>query len=639
MALDQLINHLSSEYLRLLVESMQQGIGSDVSPGPCVYFAAPYENLRRILKSGVILPRNSLPPAAIGQELSATGVQNRRREVWLGDGRPIFPPRQTHDCLNLFFNPANTTIDAMCRNQLLCFGAPLAIGILEIPLDLIDLHHQKIGGIWACSEKNIASGGHTTSVRQELQAENWPWKEIFGLTDEARKIQSRSAEFLLWLEGGENSASAGLPISLVSRILQTPGNPLEVANDIKRSNFTGFRPTRELLQADYHLASFPQYSPISFDETISSFPSVLETMPFDLSAKCFLNASLAWSGHHGIPHVTRVMFWAHYLTRPQAVKLFNGGSQDDVHLAHDAIFSALIHDLRRKTDMEDREHGEDSARHFEQLIAAQCAGDELRIRRVVEAITWHCRPDSEYSDPTNMVFKILKDADALDRGRFGGPCDASDYSGTGCQHSRCKHNGCSYKTLRLSYNTVQSRLDAWPFSKNLAGAAWNVARSTYTAPWPQNGTGAFLANWIKNSIDLILAPTFDDSSELMSFRSLIPSNDSHFSEFKERLPEEGAPKSQQTDRQQPVQQLPDLTLSVRLGSGQHATRGTWIYDASHGIGCILQINATPGRSDSHRVWFAKADAIMAQHPLRGRDVEFVPKESVPVEIRERCPRE
>ena len=98
-------------------------------------------------------------------------------------------------------------------------------------------------------------------------------------------------------------------------------------------------------------------------------------------------------------------------------------------------------------------------------------------------------------------------------------------------------------------------------------------------------------------------------------------------------------KSQQTGCEQPVQLAPDLNLSVRLSSGHYATRGTWIYDSSHGHGCVLQIDATPGRSDSHRVWFAKADAIMSQHPLRGRDVEFVPEENVPIEIRERCPLE
>ena len=624
MALHQVIKHLSSSALRLLVESMQQGIGSDVSPGPCVYFAAPYENLHRILKSGVILPRNSLSSGAIGQELSATSVQNRRGEVLLGDGRSVYPPRQTHDCVNLFFNPANTTIDAMCRNQLSRFGAPLAIGILELPLDLIDLHHQKTGGIWACSNRNIASRARTTSDRQELQAEKWPWKEIFSLSDETRKNQSRSAEFLLWLEGGENGASAGLPISLVSRILQTPGNSLGDAIDIARSEFTGFRTTRNLFEAEHYLASFSQNSPYPFDEAISSFPSAVEAMPFDLSAEYFLNGSLAWSRFHGIPHVTRVMFWVHYLTHPLAHKFFNDGSRDDAHLAHDAIFATLIHDLRRKTDMEDHQHGEDSARHFEQLIVTQCAGDELRIRRVVEAVTWHCRPDSEYSDPTNMVYQILKDADALDRGRLGGPCHASDYSGTSCQDSRCEHNGCAYKTLRLSYSKVYSRSEIWPFSKNLAYAAWNIARSTYTAPWPQHRTGAFLAKWLRNSIDLILTPTSDDSP---------------FYAFGEGLPKKVPLKSQQTGCQHPVQLAPDLNLSFRLSSGQYATRGTWIYDASHGIGCILQINATLGRSDSHRVWFARADAVMTQHPLRGRDVEFVPEETVPSEIRKGRPLE
>lgn len=47
MPLSPLIQHLRDDPVGGLVTQLQQAIGSDGEHGPCVYFAATYEKLRR----------------------------------------------------------------------------------------------------------------------------------------------------------------------------------------------------------------------------------------------------------------------------------------------------------------------------------------------------------------------------------------------------------------------------------------------------------------------------------------------------------------------------------------------------------------------------------------------------------------
>jgi hypothetical protein len=93
---------------------------------------------------------------------------------------------------------------------------------------------------------------------------------------------------------------------------------------------------------------------------------------------------------------------------------------------------------------------------------------------------------------------ILKDADALDRGRFAGPCAGTDFNGTGCDSDYCsKHSGCAYHTLRLNYEGIESPDIDWPFRLNLALAAMNLARATNTSPWDFNAPVPSLIRWIR----------------------------------------------------------------------------------------------------------------------------------------------
>ncbi|MDL2308955.1 HD domain-containing protein [Bacteroidales bacterium OttesenSCG-928-C03] len=122
--------------------------------------------------------------------------------------------------------------------------------------------------------------------------------------------------------------------------------------------------------------------------------------------------------YHGIGHTTRVLFGTHLLLRCiQDV-------DDDVM---DAVYYAcIIHDLGRTHDRACLNHGEISAKLYFPKIKELVSGEILQ-NQVFEAIKYHSIEDKDCPQKTcdNIVFKILKDADALDRGRLYGKCDKS----------------------------------------------------------------------------------------------------------------------------------------------------------------------------------------------------------------------
>lgn len=472
MGLKRLVEYQSSEKFLPVTEGFRQKIGNSESAGPCVYYAASYEALHEIIRSGVVLPRNA-PEKVRTTDLSSTGVQTHRKGIFLGDGTKPHPPKPTHNCLNFFLNPFNTTIDAMCRNQLILDGRPQAMGIIEFPLRGIANYLATKKGLWAFTRRNIAAGGRTSAICKELE-QTFPWEGIFDVSSTGKFAPERSAEFLLWLQERNTDVSAGLPIKVASRLLVSPNSRFSTDFQIKIEEFNGFREEAKLLQAEHFLIKFFQHSSLNPQQALSSFA----------------NQELSHSNIHGIPHITRVMFWAHFLSRPNALKVLLPKHCSDADLGGDSAVAALIHDLCRVSNHEDAVHGERAATKFRDHIVTHCNGNESRTRRIQEAITWHCRPDEDCPNAANPVFKILKDADALDRGRFGGPCEGVDYSGTECSSMRCKHVGCAFKTLRLDHDSVFGSQE-WSFRKSMAFAAWNIASSTRQAPWPNNQPAIF----------------------------------------------------------------------------------------------------------------------------------------------------
>ena len=71
-------------------------------------------------------------------------------------------------------------------------------------------------------------------------------------------------------------------------------------------------------------------------------------------------------------------------------------------------------------------HGENSAKLYHSEIK-QIISDEYLQKQVLEAVKYHSILD-EYCPKevqNNIIFKVLKDADALDRGRLRETCDKS----------------------------------------------------------------------------------------------------------------------------------------------------------------------------------------------------------------------
>lgn len=93
------------------------------------------------------------------------------------------------------------------------------------------------------------------------------------------------------------------------------------------------------------------------------------------------------------------------------------------------------------------------------------------------------------------LWKVLKDADALDRGRFADPCDAVDLTKLGCLIKNCRHTGCVHRTLRLNYEQLGG-------TRAVADAARNLASSVYSAPLSPTEPVKSMINYISESIDV-----------------------------------------------------------------------------------------------------------------------------------------
>ena len=128
-----------------------------------------------------------------------------------------------------------------------------------------------------------------------------------------------------------------------------------------------------------------------------------------------IDASLYHKAHgdHGVMHTYRVM----RLARELSVK-------HHLTLVEDRILmcACCYHDIGRTHDYEDFEHGRDSV--------AECKEKDLfrhfhinpdQQKRVETLMVYHAIPDSHFStndERLQLLYNILKDADAIDRLRF-----------------------------------------------------------------------------------------------------------------------------------------------------------------------------------------------------------------------------
>jgi len=142
-------------------------------------------------------------------------------------------------------------------------------------------------------------------------------------------------------------------------------------------------------------------------------------------------------GLHGIDHTVRVVFWELYLVEISNRQGYAIGEGD----ALAAMYAALIHDLSRQDDRPGGQHGKDAARDFRLLLKTRLSEEQLE--RCLAAVAWH--GFSEEPDVRDPVWMLLKDADALDRARFGYPG-----TGEGCDPARLRLPVLQENTLILS---------------------------------------------------------------------------------------------------------------------------------------------------------------------------------------------
>lgn len=118
------------------------------------------------------------------------------------------------------------------------------------------------------------------------------------------------------------------------------------------------------------------------------------------------------SHDHNFEHLQRVCILSgliHEISRKK-YSVLNDKSLIDVMTA------AIWHDIARENDNEDNEHGKRAA---EFLSKSDFPFINERILQIVE---YHCLDDSQFpvtDKVTKLLYQILKDADALDRVRFG----------------------------------------------------------------------------------------------------------------------------------------------------------------------------------------------------------------------------
>ena len=154
----------------------------------------------------------------------------------------------------------------------------------------------------------------------------------------------------------------------------------------------------------------------SVRDTIDSFAPTMSGLPMHLAKElCYPHMV---NSYHGIAHTARVLLATHLLCN--VIKL----SQDETIAC---CIAAIIHDLGKSNDVEGAEHGYKSMVLYREKITS-LFGDANLQRRTLNAVRYHSVRDDDCPDEVrqDIIWKVLKDADALDRSRFGGRgCDKS----------------------------------------------------------------------------------------------------------------------------------------------------------------------------------------------------------------------
>jgi hypothetical protein len=361
---------------------------------------------------------------------------------------------------------------------------------------------------WSLAPENLAGNRFHTfkpeffnnERRKSSGALSFDWEKIFsvGPSDADHTANSkRSAEFIVRRELDPTEPnSAPIPFELVIRVLApdesvrqltqdqsaflaSTGKPIErISTNQKVPIF--FTPT-ELLKSERGFARSiiwrKQRDAAVIDRLDAALAAIFK-FELDCPELCpvmehFPDEKAAY-GHHGVAHTARVMFWAAFLVQNLPVP-------DREQILRPVLVAAALHDTCRVSDAENPEHGCTAVNKFQRQIESTI-GNPPQVVSCLQAIRLHCQPDEICGQKENLVWQILKDADALDRGRFERP----NYP-----------NGCDARFFR----TETLRLDAPHF--NIAWMAFHLAHMTSYLPLDDKPC-ASLGRAIHNGVEAVL---------------------------------------------------------------------------------------------------------------------------------------
>ncbi len=425
------------EYLRSLAarQRLAQKLDADPTRLSC-YYLCPASNIGSVLEHGIMC--RATAPAKI--DLSSHAVQGRRREALVAiPGQPISRTKRVgiHSTVNFFLNPLNPTFDAFQRNALLLrYGVrnsyPESVLLLELDFERLLKESETY---WSFSPGNLASNCGTYYELTSLSSEHiFDWEAIYSCDDREKypRTRGRAAELIVFI--GDEPHSRPVPWSYVQRVIApahlTAAHLPSVSRDESHVTLCVqdcFKPARELLKGERWFSYFLRSYGLGvdkevFDKFVETCLSLLE-FENDIGTpgrRPFLYSSPSQRfALHGIGHAVRVMFWSRFLL------CYETDVTPDLIRA--CLLAALIHDLCRWSGGADRAHGSRAVSTFAEHVMKAVGGDGSMLDSVVNAVQMHCAEDDECPEAArDIVWAVLKDADALDRGRFDGPEQARD---------------------------------------------------------------------------------------------------------------------------------------------------------------------------------------------------------------------
>ena len=409
----------------------------------------PLDNAIKALEAGGICCRNDLNNKYT--DVSSNKIQHsREKELILNssmDKEPVQVNKSIHNTINLLWNPNNNTLYRFHRNAHLKdqneFFNPLTYGkICVIEIDIIQLlKHEKV--YWVTSDMNFARREANYS-NCSTEYSKYHWNKIFDYQKTRDTNEYRSAELIIFIENLDEIYTNPIHPKYINRILvpekdhsiciellgkyqkELIGLP-DYYQDLFTTKKRLLEPESKFIQSiiemEKHIDKIDYKTYCKFITHLSNIEKIkwhksssqIYDVPIEDSN--YIKPEMAYS-FHGKMHTVRVMFWSMllwYLT-----------SQDKDFL-RPLIYSAYIHDFGRiDNNPHDYNHGYRSfKKYYGYLKRSKISKNDINL--IAQAVNYHSKTD-EYCKDMNEIDMLLKDADALDRGRFGKP-----NSNSGCK--------------------------------------------------------------------------------------------------------------------------------------------------------------------------------------------------------------